>query len=109
MLIKKIIHLWCPLNGIVLDPFAGSGTTAHAVLELNQETDSSRKFILIEPGNPEENDYFARTLTAERIKRAITGDWARGKQHPLPGGFTFKIMGQTIDEIALMNIQKADE
>lgn len=109
MLIKKIIHLWCPLNGIVLDPFAGSGTTAHAVLELNQETDSSRKFILIEPGNPEENDYFARTLTAERVRRTITGDWARGKQHPLPGGFTFKIMGQTIDEIALMNIQKADE
>jgi adenine-specific DNA-methyltransferase len=31
-LIQKIIQLWCPPNGIVMDPFAGSGTTGHAVL-----------------------------------------------------------------------------
>jgi adenine-specific DNA-methyltransferase len=33
-LIKKIIQIWCPQNGLVLDPYAGSGTTGHAVLEL---------------------------------------------------------------------------
>ncbi len=108
MLIKKIIHLWCPQDGIVLDPFAGSGTTAHAVLELNEETSSNRKFILIEPGNPKENDCFARTLTAERIRRVITGNWAFGKKRPLPGGFTFKIKGQTIDETAIMNMQREE-
>jgi adenine-specific DNA-methyltransferase len=38
-LFKKIIQLWCPPNGLVLDPYAGSGTTGHAILELNHETD----------------------------------------------------------------------
>jgi len=36
-LFTKIIQIWCGAEGIVLDPFAGSGTTAHAVLELNRE------------------------------------------------------------------------
>jgi adenine-specific DNA-methyltransferase len=108
MLIKKIIHLWCPPSGIVLDPFAGSGTTAHAVLELNEETDSRRKFILIEPGNPKENDFFARTLTAERVRRVINGNWAFGKQRSLPGGFTFKTKGQAIDETAIMDMQREE-
>jgi adenine-specific DNA-methyltransferase len=107
-LIKKIIHLWCPPNGFVLDPFAGSGTTAHAVLELNAEVGSHRKFILIEVGNPKEQDYFARTLTAERVKRVITGNWAIGKHNPLPGSFTFKTKGQTIDECAIMNMQREE-
>jgi adenine-specific DNA-methyltransferase len=34
-LIEKIIQLWCPPNGVVMDPYGGSGTTGHAVLELN--------------------------------------------------------------------------
>jgi adenine-specific DNA-methyltransferase len=88
-LIKKIIQIWCKPNGIVLDPFAGSGTTAHAVLELNKETDSNRRFILIEQGNSEKGDHYARTLTSERVKRAITGEWASGHHPPLPGGFRF--------------------
>lgn len=88
-LIKKIIQLWCRPDGIVLDAFAGSGTTGHAVLELNQETDAKRRFILIEQGNTEKGDHYARSLTAERIRRVITGDWASGKRDPLPGGFRF--------------------
>lgn len=88
-LFKKIIQIWCRPGGIVLDPFAGSGTTAHAVLELNQEAGTNRRFILIEQGNTDKGDHYARSLTAERIKRIISGNWANGKHDPLPGGFRF--------------------
>jgi len=59
-LIKKIVQIWCRPDGIVLDPFAGSGTTAHAVLELNHETAASRRFILVEQGNTAKGDHYAR-------------------------------------------------
>jgi adenine-specific DNA-methyltransferase len=88
-LIKKIIQIWCRPEGIVLDPFAGSGTTAHAVLDLNDETAAKRRFILIEQGNTDKGDHYAKTLTAERVRRAITGDWVSGQRDPLPGGFRF--------------------
>jgi adenine-specific DNA-methyltransferase len=88
-LIKKIIQIWCRPGGIVLDPFAGSGTTAHAVLELNDETDANRQFILIEQGNSAKGDHYAKTLTADRIRRVVTGDWASGKRKAIPGGFRF--------------------
>jgi adenine-specific DNA-methyltransferase len=54
-------------NDIILDSFAGSGTTAHAVLNLNKQDGGNRKFILIEM-----EDY-AETITAERVKRVIAG------------------------------------
>lgn len=88
-LIKKVIQIWCKPDGIVMDPFAGSGTTGHAVLELNAEASTSRRFILIEQGNTDKGDHYAKTLTADRIKRVITGDWASGKREPLAGGFRF--------------------
>ena len=88
-LIKKIIQIWCRPDGTVLDPFAGSGTTGQAVLELNSEADANRRFILIEQGNTDKGDHYARTLTAERVKRVVTGDWASGRRAPLPGGFRF--------------------
>ena len=88
-LFKKIIQIWCRPDGIVLDPFAGSGTTGHAVLELNRDSGTSRRFILIEQGNTEKGDHYAKTLTADRVRRAITGAWASGKQDPAPGGFRF--------------------
>jgi len=89
-LIEKIIQLWCPLDGVVLDAFAGSGTVGHAVLDLNARIGSNRSFILIEQGNPATGDYFAQTLTAERLRRIITGTWATGSHAPLPGGFVFQ-------------------
>lgn len=54
-------------NDIILDSFAGSGTTAHAVLELNTEDKGNRKFILVE-----QEDY-ANNITAERVRRVIKG------------------------------------
>ena len=66
-LIKKLID-FVNLNSddIILDSFAGSGTTGHAVLDLNKEDGGNRKFILIEM-----EDDIAKKITAERIKRAI--------------------------------------
>lgn len=66
-LIERIIQLSSDKNSIILDSFAGSGTTAHAVLKLNKQDDGNRKFILIEM-----EDY-ANTITAERVKRVIGG------------------------------------
>lgn len=105
-LIKKIIQLWCRPEGIVLDPFAGSGTTGHAVLELNRDTSASRRFILIEQGNTEKGDHYAKTLTADRVKRVVTGAWAGGKRAPMGGGFRFvqlrkeKIDGEAVNALA---------
>lgn len=88
-LFQKIIELWCPGDGIVLDPFAGSGTAGHAVLEMNRQTDADRRFILIEQGNAENGDHYAKTLTADRVRRAITGNWKSGKRDALGGGFRY--------------------
>ena len=108
-LFSKIIQLWCRPDGIVLDPFAGSGTTGHAVLELNQETDASRRFILIEQGNTEKGDHYARSLTAERVRRVISGDWASGKRTPLPGGFRFvELKREKIDAEAVNTLAREE-
>ncbi|MCX5568188.1 site-specific DNA-methyltransferase [Kaistia nematophila] len=88
-LFSKLIQLWCPDGGLILDPFAGSGTTGHAVLRLNHETGATRRFIMIEQGNSEKKDHYAKTLTADRIRRVVAGDWASGKQPALGGGFRF--------------------
>ena len=64
-LLKRIIELWCDNDDIILDYHAGSGTTAHAVLELNSLDKQKRQFILCE-----QMDY-AKSLTAERIKLVI--------------------------------------
>jgi len=63
-------------NGIVLDSFAGTGTTGHAVLNLNKKDEGNRKFILIQIDETNKKGEFtniAETITAERIKRVIKG------------------------------------
>jgi len=67
--IKDIIRISADRDkgDIILDSFAGSGTTAHAVLELNKEDGGNRKFILVEC-----EDY-ADKITAERVRRVIKG------------------------------------
>lgn len=66
-LIQQVLKLGTSKNSIILDSFAGSGTTAHAVLNLNKQDGGNRKFICIEM-----EDY-AETITAERVKRVING------------------------------------
>ncbi len=66
-LINKILSISTDKNSIILDSFAGSGTTAHAVLNLNKQDGGNRKFILVEM-----EDY-AESITSERVKRVIDG------------------------------------
>ena len=78
-LVKKIIKQTLKTNEIVLDFFAGSGTTAQAVMELNKEDGGNRKFILVQlPEKTDESSeaYKAKYFTIadickERIRRVI--------------------------------------
>jgi adenine-specific DNA-methyltransferase len=82
-LLKGIINIACEKSDIVLDSFAGSGTTAHAVLDLNKQDGGNRKFILVEM-----EDY-AKTITAERVKRAI-------QKNKYDDGFEFCELGRPL-------------
>jgi len=66
-LIKYFVSIATKSNDLILDSFAGSGTTGQAVISLNNEDNGKRKFILIEM-----EDKVAKDITAERIKRAIS-------------------------------------
>lgn len=66
-LIERVLAVATDENSLVLDSFAGSGTTAHAALSLNKADGGNRRFILVELGD------YADSVTAERVRRAITG------------------------------------
>jgi len=66
-LLVRLLEMTGQSNAIVLDSFAGSGTTAHAVLKLNALDGGNRRFILCEMMD------YAETITAERIRRVING------------------------------------
>lgn len=90
---KYLLSLINKKHAIVLDSFAGSGTTAHAVLELNKEDGGNRKFILIE-----QEDY-ANTITAERVRRVIKGvptSKNENLKNGLGGTFSYFELGPTI-------------
>ena len=73
-LLEWIISLNYNKDALVLDSFAGSGATAHAVLSLNEQDDGNRQFILVEC-----EDY-ADEITAERVRRVINGYEFQGVQ-----------------------------
>lgn len=66
-MIERILQITGNEETLILDSFAGSGTTAHAVLNMNKSDGGNRKFILVEMGD------YADTITAERVKRVING------------------------------------
>ncbi len=107
-LFSKVIQLWCPGDGVVLDPFAGSGTAGHSVLQLNAITSTERRFILIEQGRPERGDSYARSLTADRLKRVISGKWKSGSQEPLGGGYRFWTLDKKVDAGALLSMEREE-
>ncbi|MEK7280930.1 MAG: site-specific DNA-methyltransferase [Chloroflexota bacterium] len=93
-LIKGVLQIFSHPDSIILDSFAGSGTTAHSVMALNAEDSGNRKFILVEC-----EDY-ADSLTAERVRRVIKGvptakDEALKKG--LGGTFSFFELGKSIE------------
>ena len=105
-LMMKLIQLWVPTDGTVLDPFAGSGTTGHAALALNSKSGGDRRFILVEQGRPERGDSYARALTADRMKRVVSGSWANGKGISLGSGFTFKVLEKKVDAQTLLLMER---
>lgn len=77
-LLEKILSIATRSDSLVLDSFAGSGTTAHALLNLNKRDGGSRRFILVQMD--EEENVNADTLTAERVRRIIKGYDFKGTQ-----------------------------
>lgn len=98
-LLQLIFKIATDENSIILDSFAGSGTTAQAVLALNKEDGGNRKFILIEM-----EDY-ADSLTAERVRRVIKGvPKAKDEtlKNGLGGSFSFFELGEPIEMQAIL-------
>jgi adenine-specific DNA-methyltransferase len=94
ILISGLIKQGAAKDSIILDSFAGSGTTAHAVLALNKEDGGNRKFILVEM-----EDY-ADKITAERVRRVIKGVKGTKDEHlkkGLGGTFSYFTLGDPIE------------
>ena len=98
-LVKRIVRIATGPDALVLDSFAGSGTTGQAVLELNREDGGDRSFILIEC------DECADTVTAERVRRVIEGvpgSKDAGARKGLGGSFSFCELGPAIGLEAML-------
>ena len=90
-LIEQIIKIATEPDTVILDSFAGSGTTAHAVLNMNKADGGQRRFILIEMMD------YADSITAERVKRVIQGYGEGNKAMPGTGGsFSYYELGQPL-------------
>jgi site-specific DNA-methyltransferase (adenine-specific)/adenine-specific DNA-methyltransferase len=96
-LIKRILQISTQPGDLILDAFAGSGTTGEAVLQLNLDNNENRHFILVEI-----DSNIAQNITAERLRRVINGyDWTDQKgntrhEEGLGGGFRFCELGPTL-------------
>jgi len=102
-LVKFFIRYTTNKNSFILDSFAGSGTTAHAVLGLNKEDGGNRKFILVEC-----EDY-ADKITAERVRRVIKGvPNARDEKlrEGLGGTFSYFELGDPIEMESILEGNK---
>ena len=90
-LIEFVLKIAGSDNALVLDSFAGSGTTAHAVLNMNKTDGGHRKFILVEMMD------YADSITAERVKRVIRG-YGEGKNaaEGTGGNFSFYDLGEPL-------------
>lgn len=90
-LLQFILTIATNKDSIILDSFAGSGTTAHAVLNMNKADGGNRKFICIEMMD------YADTITAERVKRVING-YGEGKKavDGTSGNFSYYELGEPL-------------
>jgi len=78
-LIQRILQIATDKDSLILDSFAGSGTTGHAVLNQNAEDGGNRRFILVEM-----DESIARNITAERVRRVCEG-YTNGKGKEVAG------------------------
>ena len=104
-LLKRILQVATSQEDTILDSFAGSGTTAQAVLDLNKEDGGNRKFILVEL-----EEKIAKNITAERVKRVTKGysyKTSSGKTEKvagLGGGFEYVELGEPLfDKDGMIN------
>lgn len=97
-LIQLLLGAAADMDALVLDPFAGSGTTAEAVLKLNEQDAGVRRFIMIEEGEP--NDRYCRTVTAPRIVAAVEAGGYKA-------GFRFERTGRKLDREAILELERA--
>ena len=81
-MLTDLIRLVAPKDAVVMDFFAGSGTTGHAVLRLNAEDGGTRQFILM---TNNENNIFDK-VTYPRLQAAISGEWANKRREAPLGG-----------------------
>lgn len=89
--IEHILTIVTSKKSLILDSFLGSGTTAHAVLNLNAKDGGNRQFIGIEMMD------YAENITAERIRRVINGYGSKAEtQKGTGGGFSFYTIGETL-------------
>jgi adenine-specific DNA-methyltransferase len=88
-LVLKLIQAFTHKDSLILDSFAGSGTTGQAVLATNFADGGRRRFLLIE------TEEYADTITAERIRRVISG-YGQGSNATLGlgGGFDYYTVGE---------------
>ena len=93
--LERVLHIATSPGDLVLDSFAGSGTTGHAVLKLNQANadQEPRRFILVEM-----EPKIAQEVTAERVRRVAEGYTnAKGEQVAgLGGGFRYCELGEPL-------------
>ena len=102
-LVKKCVELTASSNNsdIIMDFFAGSGTTGHAVIDLNRGDDGNRSFILIEQG-----EYFEKVTKPRILKAAYSSEWKSGQPTNIQsnGSYIFKILQLESYEDTLNNI-----
>jgi adenine-specific DNA-methyltransferase len=101
-LIQKLLHIISNSSALVLDYFGGSGTTGHAVINLNRLDKGRRKYILVEQG-----EYFD-TVTKPRIQKVVySTDWKEGKATAPHTGIShaFKVLKIESYEDTLNNLQ----
>jgi len=89
-LIQRILQLSTDKDSLILDSFAGSGTTGHAVLAQNAADGGNRRFILVEM-----DDNICRNITAQRLSRVVAG---YGSIPALGGGFRFCELGEPLHD-----------
>ncbi len=101
-LVSDAIGYWMSGEDMVIDYFAGSGTTAHAVIALNRQDQGNRKYILVEQG-----DYFDTVLKPRIQKVVYSSDWKDGKATVPQTGLShaFKVLKLESYEDALNNLE----
>lgn len=101
-LVTDALSYWLPADGMVLDYFAGSGTTAHAAIALNRNDGGSRRYVVVEQG-----EYFETVLKPRIQKVVYSPEWKSGKPVSHGSGIShcFKVLKLESYEDTLNNLQ----